>query len=198
MNRDEFLTNLRENLNGLPKDDIDERISFYDEMISDLIDDGKTEEEAINEVGPINKIVDEIASTTSLKIIVKEKISNRRKISALEIVLLVLGFPLWLPLLITIFMLLLVAYILIWVGVIITCSVEAGLIAFGIGGIVKFFAYIFNGSFNLEALAIGLLGLGGSLLMFFACKETIKVTIRFSKFIFTKIKSMFIRKGDKK
>ena len=196
MTKDEFLLSLRENLKGLPKDDIDERISFYEEMINDLIDDGKTEEEAIEEVGPVKKIVDEIASTTPFKTIVKEKLKNKRKISPLEIILLILGFPLWFPLTIILLVLSLVAYILIWVGVIVTCSVELGFIAFGISGILKFLIYMFNGSFSLEALGIGLFCLGASILMYFVCKEVIKLTIKFTRFIYTKIKSTIIKRGE--
>ena len=38
----EFLTALREQLVGLPKEDIEERISFYEEMINDRMDEGKS------------------------------------------------------------------------------------------------------------------------------------------------------------
>ncbi len=33
MNKQEFLTDLRKALSGLPQDDIEERIAFYGEMI---------------------------------------------------------------------------------------------------------------------------------------------------------------------
>ena len=33
MNKQEFLAQLRKGLTGLPKDDIDERLTFYSEMI---------------------------------------------------------------------------------------------------------------------------------------------------------------------
>ena len=33
MNKQEFLAQLRKELTGLPKDDIDERLTFYSEMI---------------------------------------------------------------------------------------------------------------------------------------------------------------------
>ena len=101
MTKQEFLTALREKLQGLPQKDVDERISFYEEMINDRIDDGKTEEEAVADIGSVDLIVEEIARDTSLVKLVKEKITPKREIKAWEIVLLVLGFPLWFPLALT-------------------------------------------------------------------------------------------------
>ena len=42
-----FFKKLKHELSGLPKSEIRERISFYDEMIDDKIEDGMTEAEAI-------------------------------------------------------------------------------------------------------------------------------------------------------
>ena len=37
MNKQEFLTQLRQGLSGLPQDDIEKRLTFYSEMIDDRI-----------------------------------------------------------------------------------------------------------------------------------------------------------------
>ena len=74
MNKSEFLSELRQRLKGLPINEIDERVNFYDEMISDIVEDGKTEEEAILELGGIDNVVKQIACETNLFSIVKEKI----------------------------------------------------------------------------------------------------------------------------
>lgn len=44
MTKREFTVRLGSMLSGLPKRDIDERISFYCEMIDDKIEDGMSEE----------------------------------------------------------------------------------------------------------------------------------------------------------
>ena len=49
MTKKEFLSSLRSKLQGLPPSDIDERISFYSEMIDDRMDEGKSEEEAVSD-----------------------------------------------------------------------------------------------------------------------------------------------------
>ena len=76
MTRDEFLKELEIKLQGLPEDDLKERLSFYDEAISDRMDDGKSEEEAVNDLGTVDEIVSEIASETPLLKLVKEKIMH--------------------------------------------------------------------------------------------------------------------------
>lgn len=196
MNKELFLTTLREKLKGLPKEDIDERINFYEEMINDRIDEGKSEEDAIKEIGTIDEVVQSIADETPLLKLVKERIKPKRKLSAWEIVLLVLGFPLWLPLMITGLVLALVAYILIWVLVIVTYSVEISLVGGAIYGIAIFTAYLFRGDMHLISLAMFLMCTGGSFLFYQVCVYATKITISLSKKILIGIKSSFIRKGE--
>ena len=101
MNKSEFLKELEKNLKGLPKEDIDERIEFYSEAIDDRVEEGKTEEEAVEEIGTVEEVVREIAEDTPLLELVKKKMKPKRSLSAWEIVLIVLGFPVWFPLLVT-------------------------------------------------------------------------------------------------
>ena len=60
MNKDSFLNELRARLAGLPQADIEERIAFYNEMINDRMEDGLTEEEAVEEIGSVDEIVGQI------------------------------------------------------------------------------------------------------------------------------------------
>ena len=60
MNKQEFLAQLRNALSGLPKDDIEERIEFYSEMIEDRIEEGLSEEEAIAAVGTVEEIAGQV------------------------------------------------------------------------------------------------------------------------------------------
>ena len=192
----EFLNELKNKLNGLPKDELDNRLSFYEEMINDRMDEGKSEEEAVAEIGSVDDVVRQIASDTPLIKLVKEKTKPKRSLRAWEIVLLVLGFPLWFPLLITFFVLCLAAYILIWTLVIVTYSVELCLTATSLAGFVAFFAYLANGQTHLVSLGAGIMCLGAAILLFFGCVGATKATIQLSKKIIIAIKAAFIRKGN--
>ena len=196
MSKQEFLQTLREKLNGLPQKDIEERISFYEEAINDRIDDGKSEEEAVSDVGSVDLIVEEIARDTPLITLVKERITPKRKIEGWEIVLLILGFPLWFPLALTGLILALVFYLLIWVGVIVTYSVEIALTGSAIASFIAFFANLFSGTFNPIMLGAFIMCSGGAILLVFGCIGATKGTLKISKDILTKIKTLFIRKGE--
>ena len=114
MRKQEFLDLLRQKLSGLPEEDIGERLSFYGEMIDDRMEEGMTEEEAVSAIGSVDGIVSQIVSETPIAKLVKERIKPKRSLAAWEIVLLVLGFPVWFPLLIAAFSVLLSVYITIW------------------------------------------------------------------------------------
>ena len=64
MTKSIFLITLREKLAGLPKEDVDERISFYEEMINDRMDEGKSEEEAVADIGSVDEFIYEIERST--------------------------------------------------------------------------------------------------------------------------------------
>ena len=198
MNKKEFLTELRSKLQGLPKDDLDNRISFYDEMIEDRKDEGKSEEDAVAEIGSVDDVVKQIAQETPLVKLVKERTKPKRALRAWEIVLIILGFPLWFPLLLTAFILMFVGYLLVWILVIVSYVLEGSLMAGAGGGLVIFLAYLFNGDFNLISLGFTMASLGAAILLIFGCIGATKVSIKLSKAILTGIKTAFIRKGSTK
>ena len=196
MTKEEFLTALKEKLKGLPQKDIEERVSFYEEAINDRIDEGKSEEEAVADIGSVDLIVEEIARDTPLMTLVKERITPKRKIEPWEIVLLILGFPLWFPLALTALILALVFYLLIWVGVIVVYSVELALVVSAFASLIAFFANLFTGSFNPVIFGAIFMCAGGATLLAFGCIGVTKGTLQLSKSLITKIKTVFIRKGE--
>ena len=197
MTKELFLSELRERLVGLPKEDIDERISFYEEIINDRMDEGKSEEEVIDDLGGVDGVVNEIAQETSLVKLVKHKIKPKRSLKGWEIALLIVCSPIWVPLALTALILCLVAYLLIWVLVIVCYTVELALCVASIGGPIVYFINIASGNTNVIPLAVGIMSMGGAILLFFGCIGATKGTLKLSKKIITSIKKAFMRKGDK-
>ena len=72
-------------------------------MIDDRMEDGISEEEAVEGIGTVDQIYEQIMSDMPLVKLVKEKVKPKRKLKAWEIVLLTLGSPVWIPLGATIF-----------------------------------------------------------------------------------------------
>lgn len=195
MNKKEFIEELRVRLSGLPKDDLENRLSFYEESINDRMSDGKTEEEAIKDLGTVEEIVNQVAEETSLVKLVKEKVTPKRKVKGWEIALIICGFPLWFPLVLTGLILIFVGYLLTWVFTIVAYVIESSFVAVSVAGLTAFFAYIFGGEFNLLPLGASIACLGAAILFAFVCYYITKGNIKLSKNIFIWIKRRFMRKG---
>ncbi len=115
MSKQEFLDALRSGLTGLPKVSIEDSVNFYKEMIDDRVEDGLSEDEAIAEIGNVDDIISHIIEDTPLLEIVKEKVHKKRNLRAWEITLLILGFPVWFPIIISLLVVILALYICLWV-----------------------------------------------------------------------------------
>ena len=198
MNKLQFLKELRGALAGLPQEDIEERIAFYGEMIDDRMEEGLGEEEAVAGIGPVGEIRAQTVADISLPKLVTETVKPKRSLKAWEIVLIVLGFPVWLPLFIAAGAIVLSLYIVVWALIVSLWAVEVSLWASVIGGIAAAVVYLTQGAWTSAmmmlgaALAIG----GGSIFLFFGCVAGSKGIIKLTKKIGVGIKSLFIRKGE--
>ncbi len=196
MNKREFLGELRKGLAGLPPKDIEERVIFYSEMIDDRMEEGLSEIEAVGEIGPVSAVIAQILADTPLTKLVKEKVKPGRGLKAWEIVLLVLGSPIWLSLLITAFAVILAVYVVIWSAVITLWSVEAALAACSLGGVVSaaVFALFGNGLTGLAMLGAGIFCAGLSVFLFFGCKAITEGLLLLTKKMAFGIKTLFVGK----
>ena len=196
MSKQEFLVQLRKGLSGFPQGDIEERVTFYSEMIDDRIEEGITEEEAVAAIGTVDEIVKQVIAETLLAKIAKERIKSKRRSRAGEIVLLVLGSPIWLSLLIAAFAIILAAYIVVWSVVITLWSIEASFAACTLGGIVSATVFSFqgNGFTGLAMLGAGIICAGLSIFMFYGCKAATKGILLLTKKMALGIKTLFVGK----
>ena len=86
-----------------------------------------------------------------------------------------------------------VGFILLWVLVIVTYSVEASIIASSAMGFIKFLVeFMDTGSFNMASLSIGLLGAGIGLLFLFICGAATKLSFRITKNILFGVKNRLV------
>ncbi len=196
MNKKEFLSDLRKGLSGLPKDDIEERLTFYSEMIDDRIEEGFLEEEAISAVGSVDEIVAQIIADTPLTKIAKERIRPKRRLSAVEIVFLVLGSPIWISLVIAGFAVILSLYISLWSVIISLWAIFASFITCSVGGVLACVVFCSSGSCasGLVILAAGIVCAGLAIFMFYACKAAAKGALILTKKMAIWIKNCFIKK----
>ena len=200
MTKLEFLQSLREKLSGLPQHEVEERLSFYREMIEDRMDDGLAEADAVAELGSVDEIAAQIIADIPLTKLAKEKIKPKRRLRAWEIVLLALGSPIWLSLLIAAAAVLFSLYVVIWAVVISLWAVFVSLAAAAVGGIAAciVFALTGHGSTGLAMLGAGLTCAGLAIFMFYGCLAVNKGAVWLGKAILHGLKTALIRKEDAK
>ena len=196
MNKQEFLAQLRRGLRGLPQEDIEERLTFYGEMIDDRVEDGLSEAEAVAEIGNVGEIVSQIPADTPLTSLVKEKIRPKSPIKPWVIALLILGFPLWFPILISVISIILAAYIVVWSVIISLWAIFISVIAGALSGVVLAIYFVICGKAltALAILAVALLCAGTAILMFFGCLAVTKGVIWLTKKAAVGLKHMLVGK----
>lgn len=196
MNKQEFFEQLKKGLSGLPQNEIDERLTFYDEMIEDRIEEGLSEEEAVLAIGSVEKIIGQAILETPLAKIAGARIKPKRSLRIWEILLLVLGSPIWISLLIAVCVVVFAIYISIWSIVISLWAAFGSLIGGAFGGSVAGIGFILAGN-SLSGVAMigaGIVLAGLSIFMFFGCKASTKGILALTKKMAVWIKSCFIKK----
>lgn len=199
MRKQDFIKELRLNLSFLPKEEIDDRISFYSELIDDKIEEGVKEEDAIKSIGSIDEIINQIIDEMPLSKIAKDKIKPKRKLSGLEIALIIVGSPIWLSILLSLIAVLFSLYIIGWSIVISIWAILISLIAVLVAGIVLTIISLFS---NIYIVALSYLGatlviLGLTILMHYVCKIITRLYIKLTKLIVLSIKKKMLKRGEK-
>ena len=198
MSKQEFLQQLRNGLNGLPKEEIEERITFYSEMIDDRMEDGLSEEDAVAQIGPVDEIVSQIVGDIPLTKYIKEKITPKRKLSTWEIVLLVLGSPIWLSLLVALASAVFLVYMALWAVVISLWAVFGAFVACGFSGVIAGIGYIIGGHglSGIVVIGAGFICAGLSIFLLYGCKAATNGIITILKKFLLWIKRRFIKKEE--
>ena len=196
MNKETFLRTLRSKLSYLSRSEVDERLAFYEEMIDDRMEEGMSEEEAVEAVGSVDRIAEQIMTETPLTRIVAKKVKPQRSLEAWEIILLVVGAPIWIPLLIAFASVLFSVYITIWCLLITVFAVN---IALAVGAVIAipcavFFFWTGNGMVGLFMLGGSFLLAGLAILMFFLNVLISKGIVKVSEKLVLWIKTLFVGK----
>ena len=132
------------------------------------------------------------------KELIKEAAKPNRALRAWEIVLLVLGSPIWLSLLIAAVAVVLSVYIVLWSVIISLYAVAFSLAACGVAGVAVFPIFAFKGDMaqGVFLLGCGLVCAGLAILMFMLSKYATKGIVWLSCKIWFLIKRCFVRRGN--
>ena len=197
MNKCDFLLILQQRLAGLPSEEMEERLRFYGEMIDDRIEEGVTEEEAVAALGSTDEVAQQILADIPLVKVIKESVRSKRRLTALEIILLILGFPVWLPLLLSAVAVVFSVYAALWAVIISLWAVFVSLVGCAVGGLIGGIVILATARplVGMALVAVGLVCVGLSILSFFGCRAATQGAIWFGKKMALWIKGCFVRKG---
>ena len=196
MNKQEFLSALSEKLSGLPAEDIQKYADLYSESIDDRIEEGLSEEEAVADLGSLDDIAQQIIKETPLNKLMKERLNTRSGLRGWQIALIIIGSPLWIAAAAVCFSLLLTLFVLLWVAVLVVyvvfltfCACALAMLLAAVFAMIKG-----NGLLALFCFGMALFCIGVSILLFFASIGTTKGVIKLCGKIILGIKNLFVGK----
>ncbi len=195
MNKQEYLEAIRSRISAMPADDVNRFMDYYSEMIDDRVEDGLSEEEAVADMGSPEAAVEQILEEMPLTKLVKEKIKPKHELKAWEVILIVLGSPVWIPLLITAAVLLLTLWIVGFALLISFYAVVLSFVAAGIGGLICAIPLFIANSPYTAVLMLGaaLIGIGIAILFVVSVKPVTVGIFKVCKASVNGIKRMFVK-----
>lgn len=200
MTKQEFLTALESGLAGIPMDDMNQHLTFWSEMIDDRIDEGMTEEEAIAGLGSMSEIIAQILSEIPFGKLVRERVTPKHRLRFWEIVLLVLGSPVWFSVLLAVISVMISCYAALWCGIIALWAATAAVAVSAPAGTAAFIILTINSNAitGTAMLGAGLFCAGFGVLLVLGCVKATNFATIFTKRVLIGIKSCIIRKEGTK
>ena len=196
MDKLDFLLALDKRLDVLSETDRRASLDYYSEILDDLVEGGMTEIDAVASLGSVDAIAEEILMDIPLPKLVKAKMKGKKPLSGLEITLLIVGFPIWLPILISVFAVIFAVYISLWAVVISLYATDLALAACAptslLCAILLFAAGQPASALLLLGAALVLAGL--AILLLFGCNAAAKGMWKLCRLTLRGTKACFIRK----
>jgi uncharacterized membrane protein len=211
MTKLKFLLELEKKLSALSQEDIEERLTFYSEIIEDRVEEGISEEDAVAQIGNIEEIAAQILAEHTAepppcsgeKVTVEEfpvagEQKPKRTHKTWELVLLIAGSPIWFSLLIAVLAVLFSLFAASWAIAISLWAVLVSLVACAVALPIAAVYFICTGYVYSGLVVIGAsLVCGGlGILFYYGCKWTTKGTALLTKVAAISVMKRFRRKEE--
>jgi uncharacterized membrane protein len=192
VNREEFSEELKKKIAGLPPEEIEGRVSFYNEIIDDHMEEGMSEEDAVAALGSVDSIAEKIMAELPITQLIGGQVNPGRKNSAGRTVFLICMFPVW----IILFALVIALYAVIWALVIALYCVVIAFATVALTGIPGSVYMLVQGRKSEAALvlAIAIFMAGLTVVLVIASIAATKGAARLTKRVGIGYKSIFVRK----
>ena len=217
MTKKDYLTRLEEGLSGLSQEEISERLTFYQEMIDDRMEEVLSEEEAVAQIGPVVEIALPPEETPARAAAAGsgEPASDRMprpapaagqetpeqgKEGRKKMLLLILGFPLWFPLLIAAAAVVFSLTVSLWAIVLALWAVFLAFTAGALIGLILGIWRLCQGDTppGLAWTGAGLILAGLAVFLYYGCKAFTKAAAAVARKTGRSVRGIFRRKESKK
>ena len=190
MTKRQFIGELKAKTKHLTKAERRELIAYYNEMISERLEDGMSEEEAVAALGSIDEL---LSSYVPQQYKAPERRS--RRLRPWHIVLIVLGSPVWFSLLMAFLCLLICYYIVIWSMVVFCYAVFAALAGSAVGCMALSFFTLGSGPANFFfCWCVALVLMGLAFLWLIVCNLFAKACAKLTKVTSKGVFRLFFKK----
>lgn len=185
MKKAEFLSLLQQKISILSKQELEDALGYYSEMIDDYIESGYTPEQAVAQMGGVDNVAAQVLAGNQSPVYEAYGVRKCKRKSLLWLT--ILGFPVWFPLLVAAFCIVFaVAVVLAVVGIVVPWAL---VVAFGASTIALLAAApaVFVG----EGIAAFALTVGAALILAALCILSTMAALRLSKLSGKGIGAMF-------
>lgn len=192
MNKEEYLIQIKSRLKGFSQEDIDKHLDYFSEMIDDRVEDGLSEEEAVAQMDTPEEAVNQIIEDVPLTKMIENKITQKHKLETWQIILIVLGSPLWLGLLLGAFGILF-GFLATLGGIVF--AYYAVVFSLGLAGVLSVIVsvaslFVAKYTFGAFCFGAGLICIGLFLSLLLTVKTVSLAIVKAVKAVFTGIKKM--------
>ena len=196
MTKNAYLSELADRLRQLPQSEIDKSIAYYSEIIDDRMEEGCSEEEAVNGLEAPVTAAERILQDAPLGMLVRERIRPKQAVSGWIIALLVIGFPVWFPLLLAAAGIVFAMYVVVWSLVFAFFASTFAVGTASLAVLITAFVRAGEGAGLIFALlGVGLLGIGCFILMGLATWMAASGVVRLTAALIRSLKMKFIHGG---
>ena len=196
MTKNAYLSELADRLRQLPQSEIDKSIAYYSEIIDDRMEEGCSEEEAVNGLEAPVTAAERILQDAPLGMLVRERIRPKQVVSGWIIALLVIGFPVWFPLLLAAAGIVFAMYVVVWSLVFAFFASTFAVGTASLAVLITAFVRAGEGAGLIFALlGVGLLGIGCFILMGLATWMAASGVVRLTAALIRSLKMKLIHGG---
>lgn len=183
MKKEEFLISLDRALKRLPEQDKQEILDYYKEIIEDKIESGQDESEAVSSVDSIEEIVNQVITEGVEKSDVEMVTPEKKKTDKRQLIILIVGSPLWVPLTLAAISIIFAAYICAWAGVFSMAVTEAALTICAPASAILAIVNMCMGDVALGFIVLGISfsASGIALIAFLPCIKLVAYSVKLTK-----------------